>query len=767
MRGLSSRGVWDQLGGLLVFGAAGQLGDEELLGRFVARRDAAAEAAFATLVKRYGPMVLGVCRRVLGNRDEAEDAFQATFLVLARKAGSIARPDQLANWLFGVACRIALDARTSARRRKARERRLQVASLTQIAPAGDEQPVLDELRAVLDEELARLPEHYRGAVVLCELQGLTRSAAARRLGIPEGTLSSRIARAKGLLRGRLARRGLALSALALHRGLAREAQARAFTAPLSLVDSTVRAATRVAAGAPLAEAASTAIATLAQGVLKAMLLAHSKGIVLGLAALAVVTAGAGILAQTPSHVRAVEIQQGSGASVAVAQRPSPNMKRLVLPGTTALEPTKLVRMRARFAPARVVEVGRVWVFAPSSKRPEHRELTAGDKVKKGDLLAVLYSADVVSKRDELLDDLVQLELDQRILDHIEKNRQAVPDVYYLTQLRTVQGDRTEVARALENLKMWDIPQEEIEALFAEAKKLSADKDAWLKTPEAQWVRRDGQTKGAEARRHKEARSPWGLISLRAPIDGVIVERSLHLDEMVVDNTINLFQIADLSRLLVLANCPEDSLASLEVLRGNERRWTVRASGADLSAGIEGSIEEIDYAIDPVQHTAVIKGHIENPGGQIRLGQYVKVTVNVPLPDDVVEIPVDALLEDGKQSLVFVMSDNAGHEYTKRRVKVIERLEHKVLVRTTPIPKEEQPTAAEAEQRLLPIEPLTVGERVSLDPVTLQSLSASSPGQRVRLDGAAESVGTRLSAVERKLDQILEALQALTQRAAPR
>ncbi len=186
MRGTTSRGVWNQLDGLLVFGATGQLSDEELLGRFVGRRDDGAEAAFAALVEPYGPMVLGVGRRVLGNRHEAEDAFQATFLVLARKAASIARPEQLANWLFGVARRTALDARGRTVCRKARERRVHAISRSEIKPAGDDQPDLDELRTILDQELARLPERSRGALVLCELDGLSRRAAAARLGIPGG-----------------------------------------------------------------------------------------------------------------------------------------------------------------------------------------------------------------------------------------------------------------------------------------------------------------------------------------------------------------------------------------------------------------------------------------------------------------------------------------------------------------------------------------------------------------------------------------------------
>ena len=133
----------------------------------------------------------------------------------------------------------------------------------------------------------------------------------------------------------------------------------------------------------------------------------------------------------------------------------------------------------------------------------------------------------------------------------------------LTYDRAVQGDRNAINRALNNLKRWDIPQDEIDALHAEAKKISADKNAWLKTPEGRWVQ--GQKSKAESGANgkvdpdRETReNPWGKVTLRAPFDGVIVERNVHMDEMVVDNTVNLFQIADVSRLLVIANCPEDA-----------------------------------------------------------------------------------------------------------------------------------------------------------------------------------------------------------------
>jgi cobalt-zinc-cadmium efflux system membrane fusion protein len=777
MRGALSRGVWNKLDGLLAFGATGLQSDGELLGRFVARRDAAAEAAFAALVERYGPMVLGVCRRVLGDRHEAEDAFQATFLVLARKAASIARPEQLANWLFGVAYRTALGARAREGRRKARERRVHAISRSQNTPAGDEEPVLAELRAILDQELARLPERYRGALVLCELDGLTRRAAARRLGIPEGTLSSRIARAKDLLRRRLAGRDFTLSALGLDRAFACENQARTLVVPLSLVDSTIRSATRVAAGAVLAEAASTSIATLAQGVLKAMLLTNVKQIVLGLATLAAITAGAGGLAQGPLQVAASGTHKGQKDSVAVAQPPK-TMRPLVLPGSTQFDPTRLSRVRARFAPARVVEVARVWDFPQKSGRPEHRELRPGDSVKKGDVLAVFYSTDVASKKNDLLNALVQLELDEQILDRAEKNRSAVPEAYILTQVRAVQGDRNAINRALNNLKSWDIPQDEIDAVFAEAKKISADKDAWFKTPEGRWTKRKKQDAGGEVDPHHDAENPWGRVALRADQDGVVVERSIHVGEMVVDNTVNVIQIADVSRFQVVANCPEDALPALEALDRGERKWTVRTAGAASDAAHSGTIDEIGFVIDPNQHTAVIKGYVENPGQRIRPGQYVTVTVNIPAPDDVVEIPADALVDDGEQSLVFVQPDPANRQFTMRRVVVAQRHDDKVLVRSTPIPKEEQLTPAEAERGLLPKVPLRPGERVLLTGVMelkrvmtdLESRHQEQPAdraQRARAGSASgpESVEQRLGALERKVDQVLDALRALSRAAA--
>jgi RNA polymerase sigma factor (sigma-70 family) len=257
----------------------GGLSDGQLLGRFLAGGD---EAAFAALVRRHGPMVLGVCRRVLRDAHDAEDAFQATFLVLARKAAALGKREAVGSWLYTVAFRAALEARAAISRRRAMERQVGAMPQPEVAPAEPQ-----DWRPLLDQELNALPEKYRSAVVLCDLEGRPRREAARLLGLPEGTLSSRLATARRALAGRLARRGVALSGGGLAGALAGGASAQV---PPALVWGTARAAALVAAG-QLAAVAPPA-AGLTREVLKAMFLAKLKAV----AATAVVLAALGGLA---------------------------------------------------------------------------------------------------------------------------------------------------------------------------------------------------------------------------------------------------------------------------------------------------------------------------------------------------------------------------------------------------------------------------------------------------------------------------------------
>lgn len=170
--------------------------DRQLLERFVKNCD---ESAFQTLVQRYGAMVLGVCRRVLSNADEADDAFQATFLVLVRRAGTIEMPDLLGNWLYGVAYRIARKARAQLAKRS--QPKLPMTAMSSTDPQME--AALRELQARLDEELEKLPVKYRAPLVLCYLEGLSNREAAQRLGWPIGSISHRLARGRELLRHRL------------------------------------------------------------------------------------------------------------------------------------------------------------------------------------------------------------------------------------------------------------------------------------------------------------------------------------------------------------------------------------------------------------------------------------------------------------------------------------------------------------------------------------------------------------------------------------
>jgi RNA polymerase sigma factor (sigma-70 family) len=236
--------------------------DGELLARFAARRD---EEAFALLVRRHGRMVLGVCRRILGDAHDAEDAFQAAFLVLARKAAALTNGSAVGNWLYGVAYRTALAARSVKARRRARECQVEVLPHPAVGP-----PEADDWRPLLDRELSRLPDKYREAVVLCELQGLTRQEAARMLQVPAGTVSSRLAAARRLLAQRLARRGVAVSV-----GAVAWAGAADAAVPAALAVWTAEAATAFAAGQA---ALAPRVAALTQGVLQAMFLSKLQGV---------------------------------------------------------------------------------------------------------------------------------------------------------------------------------------------------------------------------------------------------------------------------------------------------------------------------------------------------------------------------------------------------------------------------------------------------------------------------------------------------------
>lgn len=325
-----------------------------------------------------------------------------------------------------------------------------------------------------------------------------------------------------------------------------------------------------------------------------------------------------------------------------------------------------------------------------------REIRSGDKVHKGDLLAVFYSVDVGNTKNNLVDAIYQLKLDDIIMKRWQKESSVVPEINIWTQERTVVGDINAIDRAVSTLRAWGIPEEDIQALRKEAEAVKPE--------------------DAEKRLRLRDRSEfdkWARVEIRVPADGVVIERNLALHEIVVDNTTNLFQIADVGKLFVTANCPEDDLPQLEGMQESSHDlipWTVTTVG---SPPMKGFIDDISYLIDPNQHTAVVKGYIENKDAKLRGGQFILATVDLPAPPDVVELPINAVIEDGQQTVVFVQSDAAKQRYTMRRVEVTNRFQYKVFVRSKPFTKDEELSQDDVELRLQPREPLRSGERVLL------------------------------------------------------
>jgi len=274
------------------------LGDGDLLRLYVRHRD---EAAFEALVRRHGPMVMGVCRRVLHNSHDTEDAFQATFLVLVRKASTLRSPGMVGNWLYGVAYRTALEARKLAAKRQEKE--------AKVLPRPETpEDTWADLWPVLDQELERLPEKYRAVIVLCDLEEKTRKEAAQQLGCPLGTVASRLSSARVVLAKRLGRHGVTVSGGLLGVLLSQNAWA---CVPNSALSSTIKAASLFAAGkAAAAGLISAEVATLTERVMKAMVLSTVKT-----ALVVIVTVfglGTGVGLMTGGSGNAVQTQEDKG-----------------------------------------------------------------------------------------------------------------------------------------------------------------------------------------------------------------------------------------------------------------------------------------------------------------------------------------------------------------------------------------------------------------------------------------------------------------------
>jgi RNA polymerase sigma factor (sigma-70 family) len=437
-------------------GVVGNLTDGQLLERFMARRDEGGECAFAALVERHGPMVLGVCRRILRDPHDAADAFQATFLILIRKANRVRVTDSLGRWLYGVSRRVALQARAAAVRRSS----IEVPGSKALAVSVPE-PDRDERLAALDEEIARLPEKYRAVVLLCDLGRLTHEAAARQLGCPVGTVESRLSRGRSLLRERLARRGLALGGLGL------SARSAAAEVPPALAEATVRTALGLSTGRPVAVGAvSESIVHLMRGVMRAMFLSRLKVAALFLLTIGVLGAGATILAGQEPRGEAKPGESADRATIADLERRVRELERKVdlilgprrdgAPGDekppdprAKVDPDRLRRLRPRF-----------------DCLVEKVHVKAGQAIKAGDPLADLYSTNLAAAKNDFLAKTVQWEHDQKLLQLRQKlhGTGAISEQIWTDTQNDEKKSRLDKNLAQDLLRIYGLNEKEIEVI---------------------------------------------------------------------------------------------------------------------------------------------------------------------------------------------------------------------------------------------------------------------------------------------------------------
>lgn len=358
-----------------------------------------------------------------------------------------------------------------------------------------------------------------------------------------------------------------------------------------------------------------------------------------------------------------EIQEALGMQVVEAQKASQPRELPPFTGSLNFENGRFSRVRARFG-GEIVEVGTTSdreEIGGATGRTVVRPLRNGDRVEKGQLLAVVRSKDLGEKKSDLIDALSQLKLND---DNLKSLKAA--DTKGVTPERTIRdADRQfqlsviAVRKAENTLRSWGLTDAEIDTVKAEAKHI---------------IELNGKN-------DQENQSNWARVEIRAPIDGTILEMNLNMvGDIIVDNTIDLFKIVDLSVLGVWAHAYEGDLPILQSLP-RPLHWQIRLKEDPRAKPLPGVVDKIGEVIDPTQHTAFVVGRVNNSEGLLRVGQAVTATVSVPPASDEVEIPTTALVEDGRDSVVFVQEDPHKPTFRLRRVAVVRRLKDVVYIRS--------------------------------------------------------------------------------------
>jgi cobalt-zinc-cadmium efflux system membrane fusion protein len=349
--------------------------------------------------------------------------------------------------------------------------------------------------------------------------------------------------------------------------------------------------------------------------------------------------------------------------------PSSSLVTLELSGTLVFDQDRLSHVHARF-PGEIVELG-----AGDGQSPT---VGFGQHVRKGQMLAVIWSHDLGEKKSELIDALSQLRVDEDSLARIKAATDgAIPDRLIRDAERKVEADRIAGSKAVRTLQSWRISEQEIGEVRAEAARLLREK----------------------AQDREQLVRQWAKLEVLAPLDGVIIERNVALGDLV-DTNLDLFKVADLSRLRVVAHAYEEDLPALDALTSDRRGWSVSVAGGGEAATRAGWFDRIGCIIDPNQHTALVMGWVDNADGRLRVGQFATVRLGVPPPTPELVIPAAALCEEGGRTTVFLHPEGS-EQYTRREVVVSRRSGDHVYLRSR----------LTAEERSRGLEPLSPGQLV--------------------------------------------------------
>ncbi len=355
---------------------------------------------------------------------------------------------------------------------------------------------------------------------------------------------------------------------------------------------------------------------------------------------------------------------------------------LKLEGSLFLDTNRLVHVNSRFS-GDVIELGQVEVVenvqTPTSEtRVTARSVSFGDLVRKGQLLAVIWSKELGEKKSELVECLTMLRFNEDRLKRLEGSAAVMSERVLLDTRHEVELGLITIARVERTLRSWRLSAEQIQDIREEAERVRAHKGDW----------------------HESLDDSWARVEILAPMDGTIVEKNLAVGDFV-GTDLDLFKIADLRRLDVLAHVYEEDISLLETLPDGHRQWTIRLNASPQSQPLEGSFQRIGNLIDPAQHTALVMGWVDNSAGRLRAGQFISAQINLPPDPDEVVIPISALVDREGESRVFVETDSLNHEFTCRRVLPTRRSNQFAYISTKPRNAEGQ----------FPFDTLKVGERV--------------------------------------------------------